>query len=34
MYDVDAIAAFDRENVADIKARQGQINESGRATAS
>ncbi|MDD9948397.1 MAG: hypothetical protein OXU48_02560 [candidate division Zixibacteria bacterium] len=31
MYDVDAVAAFDRENVADIKARQGRINEDGRA---
>ena len=29
MYDVDAIADFDRENVADIKARQAQINEDG-----
>ena len=31
MYDVDAVAAFDRENVADIKARQDRINEDGRA---
>ncbi len=31
MYDVDAIAAFDRETVADIKARQGHINASGHA---
>ncbi len=31
MYDVDAIAAFDREAVADIKARQGYINAGGYA---
>ena len=31
MYDVDAIAAYDQQVVADIKERQGYINASNRA---